>query len=172
MNICLYYDNYLLYFYYYVTMPIVKLFGVLVRTLSKPISVWIKGHLNDSPGFGKAMTIVGRKYQKLTNFMSGNKTTRELDQNMAISLGSEIVVEGIFFGIAGGLILYDHAASKIKSSQLEARLKKLEDKCFVDHKNNEPNIANKQNEKLSQAINNIDMFTELIQDHMETFDYQ
>lgn len=110
-------------------MPLIKLFGVAIRSLSKPISTYIKSHLQDSPTFGKVMTKVGRSYQKVTNFMT-QTTTNQLDQNRAITLGSEVIVEGLFFGIAGGLVWYDHSVSKEKSKQLELRLKKIEEKCF------------------------------------------
>lgn len=110
-------------------MPLIKLVGVVIRSLSKPISTYIKAHLQDSPTFAKNMISVGRSYQKVTNFMTKTKSD-QLDQNRAITLGSEIIVEGLFFGIGGGLVVYDHIQSKEKSKQLEIRLKKIEDTCF------------------------------------------
>lgn len=151
-------------------MPLVKLFGILIKTLSKPISTWIRGHLKDSPAFGKVMTAVGTKYRNLTNVMTGKEA--KINQNEAISLGSEIVVEGLFFGIAGGLILYDHAASKKKSVKLEARLKKLENICFGNVLDNEDNTnTNNEKETLSDTVDNIDTFVSLVEDHMESFEY-
>lgn len=153
-------------------MPLIKLFGVLIRTLSKPISAYVKNHLQDSPAFGRIMTTVGRKYQRLTNLMSGHKTIKELDQNVAITLGSEIVVEGLFFGIAGGLILYDHRASKEKSRQLEERLEKIENKCF-SKKELEIMRKTKQeqekNENKIEKIENADKLLDAIENHFECF---
>lgn len=106
-------------------MPIIKLFGVLIRSLSKPISTYVKSHLQDSPTFARVMTGIGRRYQKVTNFMSGTKSD-VLDQNRAITLGSEISVEMLFFGIGGGLVVYDHIESKKKSKKLNDRIDKLE----------------------------------------------
>lgn len=110
-------------------MPIIKLFGVAIRSLSKPISTYVKNHLQDSPTFAKIMTTIGRKYQKCVNFMAGkNNSCIQLDQGRAITLGSEITVEGLFFVIGGSLVIYDHLASKEKSKQINIRITNLENK--------------------------------------------
>lgn len=106
-------------------MPLIKLIGVVIKSLSKPISVYVKDHLKDSPTFAKHMTFVGRKYQKLTNFMMSTQTSYELDQGRAISLGSEIMVEFLFFVIAGGIIVYDYGVSKKKSAIINSKLMDL-----------------------------------------------
>lgn len=109
-------------------MPLIKLFGIAIRSMSKPISAYVKNHLQDSPLFAKVMTGVGRKYQRAVNFMTSTKF-EQLNQNRAITLGSEIVVEGLFFGLGGGLVIYDHMASKEKSAQLNERITKIEEAC-------------------------------------------
>ena len=106
-------------------MPLLKLLGIVVKSLSKPISGYVKDHLKDSPMFGKIMTTIGRKYQKASNYINNTKTTFELDETRAISLGSEIVVEFMFFSIAGFVVLYDNKVSKEKSNILNSKIDDL-----------------------------------------------
>jgi hypothetical protein len=109
-------------------MPLIKIVGIAIKTLSKPISTYVKGHLQDSPIFARIMTGFGRRYQRVTNFMTHTKS-EPLTQDRAITLGSEIFIEALFFGVAGGLVLYDHTSSKKKSAKLEKRLQEIERKC-------------------------------------------
>lgn len=107
-------------------MPLIKLAGLLIKSLSKPIASYVKHHLQDSPIFSKIMTGIGRKYQHLANFMSNSGNNNSISDSKAITLGSEIVVEGICFGIGGGILLYENQVSKHKSLEIEKRLKQLE----------------------------------------------
>jgi hypothetical protein len=109
-------------------MPLIKIVGIAIKTLSKPISTYVKGHLQDSPMFGNVMVSIGRRYQRVTNFMTHTKS-EPLTQDRAITLGSEIFIEGLFFAIAGGVVLYDHTSSKKKSAKLEKRLQRIEMHC-------------------------------------------
>lgn len=111
-------------------MPLIKLVGLLIKSLSKPIASYVKGHLQDSPTFAKVMTGIGRRYQRVANFMGNGNTQNSaiLTDDRAITLGSEIVVEGLFFGIGGGLLLYENQLSKHKSAKIEERLKRVEHK--------------------------------------------
>lgn len=107
-------------------MPLIKLVGLLIKSLSKPIASYVKGHLQDSPTFAKIMTGIGRRYQRMANFMSNTRDTNTLTNDRAITLGSEIVVEGLFFGIGGGILLYENQLAKFKSAKIEQRLRQLE----------------------------------------------
>lgn len=109
-------------------MPLIKLAGLLIKSLSKPIASYVKGHLQDSPTFAKIMTGIGRSYQRIANVMGNTHNSHILTNDRAITLGSEIVVEGLFFGIGGGLMIYENQISKIKSAKMEERLKKIESK--------------------------------------------
>lgn len=109
-------------------MPLIKLVGLLIKSLSKPIASYVKGHLQDSPTFAKIMTGIGRKYQRVANFMNSTQNTTILTDDRAITLGSEIVVEGLFFGIGGGLLVYENLVAKHKSTKIEKRLKNIEHK--------------------------------------------
>lgn len=109
-------------------MPLIKLVGLLIKSLSKPIASYVKGHLQDSPTFAKIMTGIGRKYQRVANVMGNTQSTSILTEDRAITLGSEIVVEGLFFGIGGGLLLYENSLAKQKSAKIEERIRVLESK--------------------------------------------
>lgn len=107
-------------------MPIIKLAGMLMRSLSKPIATHVKSHLQDSPTFAKTMTGVGKGYQRCVNMLSSESVT--IDQIKAIEQGSEIVVETFLFSLMAGFVVYDHMLSKKKSEQIEQRLAALETK--------------------------------------------
>jgi hypothetical protein len=110
-------------------MPIIKLAGVLIKSLSKPISTYVKGHLKDNPTFASVMTKIGQGYQKSVNFISS--TTEQISDDTAITVGAEFTVEFIFFAITGGLVVYDHLKAKQKMAIINQRIEILESKINI-----------------------------------------
>jgi hypothetical protein len=110
-------------------MPLIKLVGLLIKSLSKPIAGYVKNHLQDSPSFAKSMANIGKKYQLIANKITKSNSST-LSNDRAITLGSEIVVESLFFGIGGGLVYYENHLSKQKSNEIDNRINKLEQHCF------------------------------------------
>lgn len=107
-------------------MPIIKLAGMAMRSISKPVASYVKGHLQDSPTFAKVMTNIGTGYQTCANKLTTEAVV--IDQVKAIEMGSEIVVETVLFGIMASFVIYDHIGSKEKSAIIEQRLQNLENK--------------------------------------------
>ncbi len=134
-------------------MPIIKLCGVAMRSLSKPIATYIKNHLKDSPAFAKSMTNIGNKYQRSVNwltFSDGNHKFKELNQNKAIEIGSEIAVELILFGIMASFVLYDHLKSKENAKLLKQRLDNLERTILLNKDGNNDEIK-----KIKEDMKNV-----------------
>lgn len=107
-------------------MPIIKLAGMAMRSLSKPIATHVKAHLQDSPTFAKVMTNVGNGYQRCMNLLTSESIV--INQSAAIETGSEVVVEITLFAIMASFVVYDHIVSKEKSDNVNKRLCALEEK--------------------------------------------
>lgn len=129
-------------------LPLLKIFAVLFKEISKPIASSIKRQAVDHPQF-KAFTIsLGRSWetgtQRVERLFSGNKNQalRPVTDAQALHQGADLVSQGFLLTTAIGLVCFEYwrglqtkeeekiAAAAKKSKRIavkEARLQRIED---------------------------------------------
>lgn len=112
------------------SIPLVKLGYLIVRTLSKPISKIVQKQAVDHPSFRKACIHFSESYHrmevKLRSRLHDKKNTQDsplveeikpLSDEKAIQFGASFIGEFVIFSIAGIVLLLD----SFRSSQLEKK---------------------------------------------------
>ena len=119
-------------------LPVIKIFAVLFKELSKPLAAGIKAHLQTHPRARALTARLGRGWeqasQRLTLALEGNKlaTAKPVTDSHALSVGAELVAQGFLLSTALGLVLAEYARSawikaaedvekERKAAELEAR---------------------------------------------------
>jgi len=95
-------------------VPLIKLFFLAVRQLSKPIANRAKGFARESEGFRSMTVAVGRfmhRFQlQLGRVADGKESLSHiapLNEQAAVNRGSEFLSEFIIYTIAGGTVVYE-----------------------------------------------------------------
>lgn len=129
-------------------LPLLKIFAVLFKEISKPIASSIKRQAVDHPQF-KALTMsLGRSWengtQRVERLFSGNKekTLKPVTDAQALHQGADLISQGFLLSTAIGLVCFEYwrglqtkeeekataAAKKAKRVAVkEARLQRIED---------------------------------------------
>ena len=106
------------------SLPLVKLFSLGVKTATKPLSKFIKNRGIAHPTFKQGCVKLGKKVHETNHQMrfylrrkKGDKMPEyhPLNEKAYTEIGSEILGEGTVFGIAGGLLIWENARKKKKT---------------------------------------------------------
>lgn len=98
-------------------LPVVKLVGLMVKTLSKPISKRIKADLASYDMAKKIVMRIGRAEHKVESYMtiwsSGYrvKAIKKIKDEEALKNGAEFVGEGFVYTVSAGVIIYEYRRS-------------------------------------------------------------
>jgi hypothetical protein len=125
------------------SIPLLKLEYLLIRTLSKPIANSIKQQAVEKPSFRNSCMKLAQSYHSMEVHMrhrlkSVNGTdvremdpVRPLDEKKAIELGANFIGEFLIFSIAGVLVTLEALRSsrneKARREETENRIVQLED---------------------------------------------
>ncbi len=116
---------------------IAKLAGLLVKTLSKPLSKRIKHELTKSTTGTNLLEAVGQASHSLTSRMTiwsaGYKVRniQALPSDKAVQTGSELVGESFVLVVSAGIIIYEYNRSKQKELEKaeQASAKATRERC-------------------------------------------
>ena len=116
---------------------IAKLAGLLVKTLSKPLSKRIKHELTKSTTGTNVLEAVGQASHSLTSRMTiwsaGYKVRniQALPSDKAVQTGSELVGESFVLVVSAGIIIYEYNRSKQKELEKaeQANAKATRERC-------------------------------------------
>mmetsp|Transcript_14435 Transcript_14435/g.18851 ORF Transcript_14435/g.18851 Transcript_14435/m.18851 type:complete len:181 (+) Transcript_14435:124-666(+) len=133
-------------------LPLTKLAGLLIKTLSKPLSKRIKHDFSRFQLTQRLLVGIGQTSHQITSRMtiwSAGYKVREikpLETEKALGTGAEFVGESVIFLVSGGWIMYEYnqsiekaeAKDEIKRKQakaerqaLHAQLTKLEERILL-----------------------------------------
>ncbi|KII68368.1 Optic atrophy 3 protein [Thelohanellus kitauei] len=126
-------------------LPLIKVFYLLVRQLSKPISSWLKERAKTHNIVKKNFLVpLGRTYhiceQKIRLKLLGYSPSSILpvSDNQAIETGAEITGEFFIFSIALSFVTYEYirsrAATSKKESELEETISQISERLMVAEK--------------------------------------
>lgn len=91
-------------------VPVLKLSGLLLRTVSKPMAKVMQREAVNSPLLRSSVASVGQASHYATTYLnivaSGHRSIkiRPLPDEKALALGSELVGEGFIFAVAGAIV--------------------------------------------------------------------
>lgn len=106
-------------------LPVIKIFAVLFKEISKPLASYIRSQSLAHPLARRLATGLGRHWenasQRLAFAMEGNKlaTVKPVTDSHALSVGAELVAQGFLLSTAMGLVVAEYIRS--------AWIKQLED---------------------------------------------
>mmetsp|Transcript_30937 Transcript_30937/g.48493 ORF Transcript_30937/g.48493 Transcript_30937/m.48493 type:complete len:225 (-) Transcript_30937:1125-1799(-) len=108
-------------------MAVVFKLGMLtIRSAAKPIASVIKGRAKTSPFFKDACTVSAQQMHqlemRLNMYMRGQtvRKVKDLNQEVAVKNGAEILGEAIMLGIATAVLLVEHHRSTADSARKKA----------------------------------------------------
>ncbi|KAL7494318.1 hypothetical protein ACHAWT_003047 [Skeletonema menzelii] len=115
-------------------LPLAKLAGLLIKTISKPVAKQIKHSAIRYETSRSALIAVGQASHKITTRMtiwsSGYKvrSISKLEDEAALSRGADLLSEAIVFSVAAGVTTYEYLRSSESSKKKEeAQLQKIRD---------------------------------------------
>jgi len=161
-------------------LPLLKLFGLLVKTLSKPLAARMKTEAKRKAKFSSLCIFVGQQSHQITSRLtalaSGFRvlTINPLAEEEALSQGISFLSEFFVFSVAGGIIIIEFARSELKNAQkaeqtvkaeaefrqyLEDRFSNLDQKLesmarrieTIEQKQTKDNERNRRKDELKQA---------------------
>lgn len=101
-------------------LPVAKLAGLFIKTLSKPLSKRIKHDFSRSTTTQGMLIGIGQMTHsittRLTVWSAGYKVTsiKPLESDEALKRGAEFLGESIVFLTAGGVIIWEYSSTKAK----------------------------------------------------------
>eukprot|EP00522_Entomoneis_paludosa_P006075 CAMPEP_0172442358 /NCGR_PEP_ID=MMETSP1065-20121228/2814_1 /TAXON_ID=265537 /ORGANISM="Amphiprora paludosa, Strain CCMP125" /LENGTH=175 /DNA_ID=CAMNT_0013192195 /DNA_START=108 /DNA_END=632 /DNA_ORIENTATION=+ len=133
-------------------LPLTKLAGLLIKTLSKPLSKRIKHDFSRFEVTQRFLIGLGQTSHQVTSRMTiwsagyQVRTIPRLEEEKALKQGAELVGESVVFLVSGGWVVYEYQQSVEKSQAkddakrkqakaerqaLQAQLTKLEERIMV-----------------------------------------
>mmetsp|Transcript_8693 Transcript_8693/g.16567 ORF Transcript_8693/g.16567 Transcript_8693/m.16567 type:complete len:219 (-) Transcript_8693:183-839(-) len=106
-------------------LPLTKLAGLIIKTLSKPVSKQIQHQMSKSAGGKQILVTIGQSYHNITSRMTiwgaGYKvrSITPLDDKLAVKEGAELVGETFVFSVSIGWLLYEYNNAAIKSREAD-----------------------------------------------------
>uniref|UniRef100_A0A7S1XPZ6 OPA3-like protein n=1 Tax=Phaeomonas parva TaxID=124430 RepID=A0A7S1XPZ6_9STRA len=109
-------------------VPIIKLGGLLVRTLAKPLATSLKRQARGIPALKGSLEFVGQQAHWASTYLnivaSGHRTLkiRPVDGEKALDYGTEVLGESFIFAVAGVVLLLDYRYNdRIKTEKETAK---------------------------------------------------
>jgi hypothetical protein len=107
-------------------LPVMKLGGLFLKTLSKPFAKRLKNEGIKHPYLRETFAFTGESTHQLTARLTiwsagfKVKNIKPLDREVAITRGADIFAECIVLGVASAVVFYDYNASKASSKAKDA----------------------------------------------------
>lgn len=107
-------------------LPVSKLAGLLVRTLSKPLAKRVKHEFSRFPITQRFLIRIGQTSHAITSRMTiwsaGFKvrSITPLEPDKALSLGADLIGESVVLLVSGGVVVVEYNRSKDKEKEKEA----------------------------------------------------
>mmetsp|Transcript_30690 Transcript_30690/g.47100 ORF Transcript_30690/g.47100 Transcript_30690/m.47100 type:complete len:201 (-) Transcript_30690:49-651(-) len=119
-------------------LPIAKLAGLLIKTLSKPVSKRIKHEFAQYATGQKVLVGIGQASHQLSSRMtiiaSGYKvrSIKPLEHEKALSSGADLVGESFVLMVSAGIVVYEYDRSSKKEEKKRQNL--LKEQAALDAK--------------------------------------
>mmetsp|Transcript_19178 Transcript_19178/g.26587 ORF Transcript_19178/g.26587 Transcript_19178/m.26587 type:complete len:200 (-) Transcript_19178:1071-1670(-) len=119
-------------------LPIAKLAGLLIKTLSKPVSKRIKHEFAQYETSQRLLVGIGQASHQLSSRMtiiaSGYKvrSIKPLEHEKALSSGADLVGESFVLMVSAGIVVYEYDRSSKKEEKKRQNL--LEEQAALDAK--------------------------------------
>ena len=103
-------------------LPVLKLAGLLIKTVSKPVTTRIKSEANKHPNFSAICTWVGQGVHQISSrinvFAKGYRFigAKPLPEDQALKDGIDFITETLLFVIAGGILVVEYNRSETKNA--------------------------------------------------------
>jgi len=111
------------------SIPLYKLGVLTIKTLSKPVARSLQAKARNSESFKNICVNIGNANNKLTYYVKKLNYKQEvkfvpISEKVAIETGTNILGEGVIYGIATGLLIEEYTRNKISKSREEAEMEK------------------------------------------------
>ncbi len=123
-------------------LPLLKLAGLLVKTIAKPLASKIKAEAGKHPKFSTFCSSIGETAHQLTSrmnvFASGYRFigAKPLPQEEALKQGIDVISETFLMFVAGGIMVVEYTRSELKNAKKaeQAAIKEANDKAELDRR--------------------------------------
>jgi hypothetical protein len=125
-------------------LPMIKLGGLIIRTLTKPVAKSVKTSAKIHPRLNALCHGLGQQQHRwLLRFHMGyrgvsNYTIKDLSPDQAVEKGADLIGEILIFSVAVAVASFEYSRSSEKSKQkerIEAEQKRLQEEvCLVLYK--------------------------------------
>lgn len=112
-------------------LPMVKLGGLVIRTLTKPLAKVVKARSKIHPGLNSVCHSLGqRQHRLLIRFHMGyrgieNYVIKDIPAEQAVEKGADIIGEVIIFSVALAVATFEYQRSATKSKETERKQQEL-----------------------------------------------
>lgn len=116
-------------------LPMVKLGGLVVRTLTKPLAKVVKSRSKNHPGLNAVCHKLGQgQHRVMIKFHMGFRgiqsyTIKDLPEDQAVEKGADLIGELLIFSVAVAVASYEYTRSSAKSKESERRAEELKRKA-------------------------------------------
>ena len=118
-----------------IEMPLIKLYSLLIRTLSKPVAKSIKERCTKSPALAARCVVIGQATHRWWSILSiraagqgvswSRMRIKSLDEAEALNRGTDIIAESFVFSVAGACIAAEVTRTNyMKSLEAEEKAQK------------------------------------------------
>lgn len=116
-------------------LPLVKLGGLVIRTLTKPLAKVVKSRSKIHPGLNAVCNSLGQgQHRVMIKFHMGFRgiqsyTIKDLPEDQAVEKGADLIGELLIFSVAVAVASYEYTRSSTKSKESERRAEELKRKA-------------------------------------------
>jgi len=109
-----------------VGLPLLKLGGLAIKTLAKPVAKRMKVEATERPGLKKFYVTVGQWTHQasawITISSAGHKSlgVKELEEVAAFTRGADFLSEALVFFVGGAILTFEYTRSNMSAAQKEA----------------------------------------------------
>jgi hypothetical protein len=109
-----------------VGLPLLKLGGLAIKTLAKPVAKRMKVEATERPGLKKFYVTVGQWTHQasawITISSAGHKSlgVKELEEAAAFARGADFLSEALVFFVGGAILTFEYTRSNMSAAQKEA----------------------------------------------------
>lgn len=116
-------------------LPLVKVGGLVLRTLTKPVAKVLKVRSKIHPGLNSICHSLGQQQHRLLiRFHMGyrgieNYVIKDIPAEQAVEKGADLLGEVLIFSVALGVATFEYQRSTVKSRETERKQQELKAKA-------------------------------------------
>lgn len=116
-------------------LPMVKVGGLVLRTLTKPVAKVLKARSKIHPGLNSVCHSLGQQQHRLLiRFHMGyrgiqNYVIKDIPAEQAVEKGADLIGEVLIFSVALGVATFEYQRSTVKSRETERKQQELKAKA-------------------------------------------